>query len=79
MRGPSNIKIQKTGAEEIGNGHGRLPASDLEREADLVASLRFSAAPWALTFKGAFFGHTALHRGSGLSSPRQPESDVVRG
>ena len=31
MRGPSNIKIQKTGAEEIGKGHGRLPASDLER------------------------------------------------
>jgi hypothetical protein len=25
MSGPSNIKIQKTGAEEIGNGHGRCP------------------------------------------------------
>lgn len=23
MSGPSNIKIQTTGAEEIGNGHGR--------------------------------------------------------
>jgi hypothetical protein len=31
MNGPSNIKIQKTGAGEIGNPHGRLPASDLER------------------------------------------------
>jgi len=31
MSRPSNIKIQKTGAEGIGNGHGRLPASDLER------------------------------------------------
>ncbi len=31
MRGPSNIKIQKSGVEEIGNGHGRLRASDLER------------------------------------------------
>jgi len=28
---PSNIKIQKTGAEEIGNGDGRLPTSGLER------------------------------------------------
>jgi hypothetical protein len=28
---PHNIKIQKTGAAEIGNGHGYLPASDLER------------------------------------------------
>jgi len=28
-----NIKIQKSGAEEIGNGLGRLPASDLERYA----------------------------------------------
>lgn len=33
MIGPSNIKIQKTGAKEIGNGHARLPASDLERYA----------------------------------------------
>jgi hypothetical protein len=33
MSRPSNIKIQKTGAEGIGNGHGRLPASDLERYA----------------------------------------------
>ena len=31
MSRPSNIKIQKTGAGEIGNPHGRLPASDLER------------------------------------------------
>jgi hypothetical protein len=30
----SNIKIQKTGAKEICNGHGRLPASDLERWMD---------------------------------------------
>jgi hypothetical protein len=29
-----NIKIPKTGAEEICNGHGRLPASDLERWID---------------------------------------------
>jgi hypothetical protein len=25
MSGPSNIKKQKTGAEEIGNGHGLCP------------------------------------------------------
>jgi hypothetical protein len=25
MSGPSNIKIQKTGAEDIGNGHGGCP------------------------------------------------------
>jgi hypothetical protein len=25
MSGPSYIKIQKTGADEIGNGHGRCP------------------------------------------------------
>ena len=30
MRGPSNIKLQKLGAGGIANGHGRLPASDLE-------------------------------------------------
>jgi hypothetical protein len=30
---PSNIKIQKTGAEEVGNTQVRLPASDLERYA----------------------------------------------
>ena len=28
-RRSSNIKIQKTGPKEIGNSHGRLPASDL--------------------------------------------------
>jgi len=33
MSGPSNIKIQKTGAEEVGNAEDRLPASDLERSA----------------------------------------------
>jgi fructose-specific phosphotransferase system component IIB len=27
----ANIKIQTTGAEGIGNGHGRLPTADLER------------------------------------------------
>jgi hypothetical protein len=31
MSGPSNIKMQKTGAEEIDNAHVRSPASDLER------------------------------------------------
>jgi len=31
MSGPSNIKMQKTGAEEVGNAHVRWPASDLER------------------------------------------------
>jgi hypothetical protein len=31
MSGPSNIKIQKAGAEEIGNAHVSSPASDLER------------------------------------------------
>ena len=35
MSGPSNIKIQKTGAEEIGNAQVRMPASDLDRYADL--------------------------------------------
>ena len=34
MSGPSNIKIQKTGAEEVGNAHVRWPASDLERSED---------------------------------------------
>jgi hypothetical protein len=29
-----NIKIQKAGAEEIGNAHMRSPASDLERWMD---------------------------------------------
>jgi len=28
---PSNIKMQKTGAEEVGNAHVCSPASDLER------------------------------------------------
>jgi hypothetical protein len=31
MSGPSNIKIQKTGAEEVGNAQVRSPAYDLER------------------------------------------------
>jgi hypothetical protein len=31
MSGPSNIKIQKTGAEEVGNAQVGSPASDLER------------------------------------------------
>jgi len=31
MSGPSNIKIKKMGAEEIGNAEVRSPASDLER------------------------------------------------
>ena len=31
MNGPSNIKIQKAGAEEIGNAHICSPASDLQR------------------------------------------------
>ena len=31
MSRPSNIKIQKTGAEEIGNPEVCSPASDLER------------------------------------------------
>ena len=31
MSEPSNIKIQKTAAEEIGNAQVRSPASDLER------------------------------------------------
>jgi hypothetical protein len=31
MSGPSNIKIQKTGAEEVGDAQVRVPASDLER------------------------------------------------
>jgi head-tail adaptor len=35
MSGPSNIKIQKAGAEEIGNAQVRSPAADLERWADL--------------------------------------------
>ena len=30
MSGPSNIKIQKTGAVEVGNAQVRSPASDLE-------------------------------------------------
>jgi hypothetical protein len=32
MSGPSNIKIKKTGAEEIGNAEVLSPASDLERD-----------------------------------------------
>jgi hypothetical protein len=31
MNGPSNIKIQKAGAEEIGNAHVCSPAADLGR------------------------------------------------
>jgi hypothetical protein len=34
MTGPSNIKIQKTGAEEICNSQVHSPASDLERWMD---------------------------------------------
>jgi|LakMenEpi03Aug12_release.lakeMendotaPanAssembly.Ray.scaffolds.fasta_scaffold107493_4 hypothetical protein len=34
MSGPSNIKIQKTGAVEVGNAQVRSPASDLERSKD---------------------------------------------
>jgi hypothetical protein len=37
MSGPTNFKIQKTGAEEIGNAKVRLPASDLERWKDADA------------------------------------------
>jgi hypothetical protein len=38
MNGLSNIKIQKAGAEEIGNAHVCSPASDLERWNDLFAA-----------------------------------------
>ena len=38
MSRPSNIKIQKTGAEEIGNAEVRSPASDLERSCDQIAN-----------------------------------------
>lgn len=31
MSGPSNVKIQKAGAEEIGNAQVRGPAAGLER------------------------------------------------
>ena len=31
MSGPSNIKMQKAGAEEVGNANLRWPASELER------------------------------------------------
>jgi hypothetical protein len=34
MSGPSNIKIQKTGAEEVGNAQVSSPASHLERSKD---------------------------------------------
>jgi len=34
MSGSSYIKIQKTGAEEVGNVQVRSPASDLERSPD---------------------------------------------
>jgi hypothetical protein len=39
MSGPSNIKIQKTGAEEVGNAQVRSPASDLERWKGWLASV----------------------------------------
>ncbi len=39
MSGPSNIKMQKTGAEEVGNTHVRWPASDLERSKDQSSNL----------------------------------------
>jgi hypothetical protein len=39
MSVPSNIKIQKTGAEEVGNAQVRSTASDLERSKD-VSSLK---------------------------------------
>ena len=42
MSGPSNIKIQKTGAEEVGNAQVRSPASDLERSKDPSPRLRLS-------------------------------------
>lgn len=34
MSGPSNIKVQKTGAEEVGNAQVPSPAPDLERSKD---------------------------------------------
>jgi len=44
MSGPSNIKIQKTGAEEVGNAQVRSPASDLERSKDVSSLMRASKA-----------------------------------
>jgi len=38
MSGPFNIKIQKTGADEIGNGHGRCPPLILSVEESRMAS-----------------------------------------
>ena len=46
MSGPSNIKIQKTGAEEVGNAQVRSPASDLERSAVQGRAVR-GAWVWA--------------------------------
>jgi hypothetical protein len=37
MNGPSNIKIQKAGAEGIGNAHVCSPASVLSVSRDFVA------------------------------------------
>lgn len=59
MIGTSNIKIQRTGAKEISNGQGPLPASDLERSKDpvvacsLVSGIRLNG--WATfdEWKGA--------------------------
>jgi len=45
MSGPSNIKIQKMGAEDIGNGHGRCPLLILSvrRDPDIMSgALYFS-------------------------------------
>jgi hypothetical protein len=40
MSGPSNIKMQKTRAEEVFNAHARWPASDLERSKNRASALR---------------------------------------
>jgi hypothetical protein len=42
MSRASNIKIQKTAAEGIGNGDGRLPAFGLERKQEIKPFYRIA-------------------------------------
>jgi hypothetical protein len=53
MSGPSNIKIQKMGAEEVGNAQVSSPASDLERYTDpLQLSMTSSDTVLAMMTRG---------------------------
>jgi hypothetical protein len=62
MSGPYNIKLQKTGAEEIGNGHARSPLMILSVR--LTESSNFRDLSWHFSIQP---GLKAVDNADGLA------------